>query len=196
MCRVHILRRSAYLLITDTLFMQAYITGDSAGKDKWILQHCSDVLAQVLLANLAHVNPIDQDCSFLHFVEARDQANQRGFTSASGSYESHPFPWMNLERDAFQYPLPRVIGKPHIAKFDFSPYLTEFLWLRWILHDHRFVKHLEDALRACHCRLQYVVLFRQVAHWQKEAVHILQVGDQRPQCQSAHEDSPTPIPDN
>src|SRR5713101_9542704 len=97
MCCIHVLCCLAYLHIADVLLVQAYIAGDGAGEDERILKHCPDVFAQIVLSNIAHVNTVDKDGTFLYIVKARNEADQRCFTRARCSHKCHSFSRTNLE---------------------------------------------------------------------------------------------------
>ena len=70
MDRVDIFRGFTHHLIADLFFVQADIAGNSAGKDKRILQYRSNMSAQVFLAYIAYINTVDVDSTFLDIVEA------------------------------------------------------------------------------------------------------------------------------
>src|SRR5437660_4827911 len=152
----------ADLFISNTLLVQANIAGNGSREDKRVLQDRSHVLAQLLLSYLVHVDPIDQNSPFLDLVEARDETNQGGFARVGCANDGHAFAGLDLEGESLQYPFTLVVGKPDIAEIHRSIYFGDCTWMFGVFYYYRLVQHFKDALRTGHCRLQNIVLFRDI----------------------------------
>src|SRR5437899_5243830 len=61
---------------------------DGAGKKKWILQHDSELAAQILQFDQPNVLAVEEDLSPLNVVKAQQQGNQCGFTTRSEEHTS------------------------------------------------------------------------------------------------------------
>ena len=107
------------------------------------------------------VDAVDQNLPLLNVVVPADQGQDRALAGAGSAYEGNGLLWQHMEADALQHPLPGLVGKPHILKFDLTLNLVQFDSIRLVHHFRNHVQNGEDLLRRGEGPLERIKLLRQ-----------------------------------
>ena len=104
----------------DARVAESNVGRDVAGKQKHILQHQTQVAAQLLLVPLADVDAVDQDRAALDIVEAAERGDDRGLAAAGGADQSDFFTGADAKGNVFEHRLAGLVGKPDVFEFDLA----------------------------------------------------------------------------
>src|SRR5215813_2133376 len=99
------------------------------------------------------------------------------------SHERDRLSWLNCKRHVLQHPVFIFISKPDILKLDLAVRAFRFEWFFRTENRYREIKSSEDSMRSNYCRLQHVVLVRDVADGLKQRLRILDECHERAQGQ-------------
>ena len=143
--------RQMHITVRDIAF-------DRIGIQKYILVCQTDVFAQTVQRIILHRHTVDQDLPAAHFVEARDQIDQRRLAASGLTHDRHRL--LRLDRKG------NIIEHRHIAVFITERYIAEldlsvempFLFdTSGIIMDLRLrIIDLHDLIAGCLKTLQFV----------------------------------------
>ena len=116
-------------------------------KERRFLEDDADVGAQALDGHIAHVVAVDQDPTFGHVVEARQQIDDGRLATAGGAQQGNRLAWFGHERDATQDGIAASeVAERHIVELDGAADLGQLEGARLVLDLVAGVQDLEDAL--------------------------------------------------
>ena len=95
---------------------KADIVGDGAAEEVRILQDDAQRAAQVVLADVAHVDAIVDDAALMHIVEAVDEVGDGGLARAGGADESDLLAGFGVKGDIVEDGLALLIAKIDVFK--------------------------------------------------------------------------------
>ena len=137
----------------------ADVFGNSAVKEKCVLQDRGNVSSQTFQGHLPEVAAIDQDPAGNGLIKPRDQLGKRRFSDACRTYKSEHLSWSAPEGYVLQDRRPFSIGKADMIEDDLSLHICEVFCAGPVLNLHRRVQNIQHPLRACHGLLH---VFQQV----------------------------------
>ena len=111
-------RCMADFLIKKLLLCDTDIFPDSPGKQKWLLKHHSNILAQYLPVNFPDIFPSDGDLSalFWQIIKPVQKMDQSRFSASSCTKNCKSTSFRNGKIDIFQNRMIRRIEKRYIVK--------------------------------------------------------------------------------
>ena len=110
-CRpLHVLARGVFHAESDVIVERVV-------EEDGLLVDVSDELAQVVDAQLAHVDAVDEHFSLLHVVVAGYQVDERRLAAAALPHEGHGLALGNGEVDVAQHPVFTIL-ETHVAELD------------------------------------------------------------------------------
>ena len=177
--RIDCFRRRDDFRIRDLRFVQADVVGYIARKQEHILQHLPDVPPEVLQADLADVDIVDQDRSLLHIIVAADEVLDGRFPGARSTHKGDAFPGFHGEGNILQHPFFFPVSEPDVPELDLSTERIHADRVR-LVHDLRLrIQQPEDALRAGVCGLHRVELLRKLLNGLKQVADVALEDDER-----------------
>src|ERR1700674_3061891 len=117
-----------------------------AAKQERVLQHDSELAPQVLHTQVKNVGAVEQNFAALDIVETQQELNRSRFARACMADNGNGLARFDADGTIAQHPIrlfwkiPAVIGKPHVAKFDFAPDAPEGTRTRSNLWRQRFIE--------------------------------------------------------
>ena len=84
--------------------------------------------------DLADVDAVNQNLTFLELIVAADEGENRALAGARGAHECHGLAGVHMERNALQHPLAGDIAEPDILEFDLALDVLQLDGVRGILH--------------------------------------------------------------
>ena len=109
------------LLIGGVQAAIADVLHDGAGEQVGVLQHDAQGAAQVVLADVAHVDAVVGDGAGLDIVKPVDEIGNGGFSRAGGADEGDLLAGLGVQGQVPQHRLFRHIGKVHMVKAYIAP---------------------------------------------------------------------------
>ena len=138
---------------------QPDVVAHGAGEDVKILEHDAQTPADVVRAEPAHVDPIEQDLAVLEVVEAAEQPRQGRLAGSGRSHDGELLARLDAETHVVEHRLGLVVAEAHVpeldAAFEAGGQGGRMLGLGHVLVP---VEELEDALGARHGAVEHVVL--------------------------------------
>src|SRR5271156_904015 len=147
-----------------------------------LLRHLADLLTQRSDRHIPQIMSINQNPSFIHIEESRNQIHQRRFSGTTRSDKRNHLAWLHRQIDAVQNLLRlslALIRKAHILKS--NPFLETLQHERalLLLHIIRRIHELEDLFARAQRLLKAVVKGGELPHRVVQGKHRNQEGDKR-----------------
>ena len=167
-----------YVITNNARRAEPNVGFDRSGKEEGILQHNSEVPAQILQIKKANIDSIQKDLPALDIVETQQQRNQGRLAGARVPDNCKCLTRRNPERYVAQHPIfvgglrDVSIAEPHIAKLNFTARSGQTLRVRRGFNRHRLVEQLENSFAGRHCRLQNVEFLAQVLNRPEESLRV------------------------
>src|SRR5258708_28512060 len=164
------------------------VAGDGAGEQMRVLQNHAKIPKQRFEIELADVNSTNPNGSALNFIEAQQQAGERGLNRARMSDHRDRFARLNTETEIVKYPVLVFVCEPNSVEFDGGGCGRKGRWQRRRLNASRSIKQLENTFRRRHRGLQKVVFLAEILKPPEAALSILEESYQHTQCERAAAD--------
>src|SRR5262249_18773086 len=145
---------------------------DRRAKENRLLQNKTDLLAQRIQTEVAHVLSINPDMPPKRIVEARYETDDGRFASAGRPDERGVLTRFDAQAEVFQHRLAIVITKIDVVEFDLTSESRRGSRAGTLAHAVFRVDQLLDSLGADHRFRDCVGHLRQIAH---RLVHLAQV---------------------
>src|SRR5260370_24442107 len=156
------------------------VAGDGAGEQMRVLQNHAKIPAQRFEIELADVNSTNPNGSALNFIEAQQQAGERGLTRARMSHHRDRFARLNTETEIVKYPVLVFVCEPNTVEFDGGGCGRKGRWQAWRLNASRSIKQLENTVRRRPRRPQNGGFIAEILNRPEEALSILTEGHEQP----------------
>ena len=118
------------------------------------------------------VDAINEDLSLLNIVIAANQGQNGGLTGAGRAYKGHRLSRLHREGHALEHPLIRLIGEPHILKFNFSFDMLQLDGIRLVYDFRLLIQHGENLFCGGKGALQHIKLLCQGLNGVKEFIQV------------------------
>ena len=180
-----VLVRRVELAVADVLHHRA-------GEQMRVLQNDAERAAQIVLADVAHVDAVVGDLSGLNVVEAVDEVRDGRLARAGRADKGDLLAGLGVQRKLLEHRLFRHVGKvhvvePHVAAqrdtfaAGLDPEVVAAVLLQRdlaLVHLRRHIQHGEDALRARQRQHNGVELLGDLAHAVGKVADVVQKRDQ------------------
>ena len=113
---------------------------NGVGKQKYLLLHDADVLAQAVLRQIAHVMAVYQNGAIGHVVKARDELAERGLAAAGWADDRDGLTRLDVQRHAVQNVQLLFICERHVLHVDPALDVVQLQRVRLVL-QHRLRAH-------------------------------------------------------
>ena len=97
---------------------QPDVVGDGSGEQMRILQNHAEIAPQLFEIEIANIDSADADAAALHFIEAQQQAGERGLARAGVAHHRDGLAGLDAEADVAQHPVFVFVGEPDVVEFD------------------------------------------------------------------------------
>jgi hypothetical protein len=129
---------------------EQHVRPHRVGEQGRVLERHRDVPAKIPQAQVADVDPVDQDRAARHLVEARRERGERRLARAGQPHQRHRLAGLEHQVDAGEE-VGRVgrrvrVGEAHAAELESAARLLEGLRMLRVGDQHRLVQHLEEPV--------------------------------------------------
>ncbi len=122
---------------------------DGSGKQQRFLQHQTNLAAQAVQRDIAHIMPINRDAPAGHVIKARDQVDDTAFPAARRPHNANHLIGLCLKCDVTKRFRPVfAVLQTYILKADMPLDAREGLCARVISENNRLIEGLENAAGA------------------------------------------------